>query len=214
MFKRFIAVLLLPFMISYFLRFLYVLSLVYQYFDVLHAFVIGFFIFTLGYFLVFRRRMSFWLTLEHELTHILFAILMLKPVSGLFVTKYAGGATWLEKKPNFLIRLAPYFFPTFPMVILLLKPIINVTYWVPYQFVLGFFSGYHWFSSLKESHPAQSDLQTDGLLFSYVFIFLMHSIFLSCIIIVLLDDWHVFGMFLKDGFLQTIDFFRSFIQIK
>jgi len=37
---------------------------------------------------------------------------------------------------------------------------------------------------------------------------------LSSIIIVLLDDWHVFGMFLKDGFLQTIDFFRSCIQIK
>ena len=49
-------------------------------------------------------------TFEHELTHILFALLTFHPVSGMNVNDYGGGNMTFRGKGNWLIALAPYFF--------------------------------------------------------------------------------------------------------
>lgn len=207
--KNIIALLLLPFAISYLIRFFYVLSLVFSNWFIFSFFVYGFLAYSLFYFIFLYHKPGFWDTLEHELTHILFAVVMFKPVHALSVIRGGGGATWLGKEANFLIRLAPYFFPTFPMLVILLKPIIQPAYFNYYMAFLGILMSYHIFSSIKESHPWQTDIIEEGRFFSYVFIFLMHPIFLSCILLVVLDGWNGFWLYLQDGFLMTTDFFKT-----
>jgi len=210
--KNFFAILLLPFTLSYALCFFSVIGLIFQHWYFFDFFVYGILAYVLAFALLLRRRFAFWSTFEHELTHILFAVAMFKPVYAMMVIDGMGGGTLIGKRVNFLIVLAPYFFPTFPLMALLLKPVIQPIYFKYYLFVMGFLMGYHFISSFKESKTFQPDLQQTGLFFSGVFIFLMHAIFISGIILLLLDGWGSLWLFLQDGFWQTIEFFGWVIR--
>ena len=59
---------------------------------------------------------SFFAIMEHELTHMLFAVLTFHKPRGLDVNQDVGGSFSFEGKGNWLIALAPYFFPTFLFV--------------------------------------------------------------------------------------------------
>jgi hypothetical protein len=179
------------------------------YWSEIASFFYGSLVYTVLYFLLFRHGSRFWLTLEHELTHIFFGLLSFRQANFLFVTHDIGGMVGFQDGANMIMRLAPYFFPTFPMLILLMKSWINVNYYAPYLFILGIFFGYHIFSTIREFHPRQPDFEADGLFFSFIFILLMNWIFLSCILLVLLDGWNSFGLFLRDGFLNTLYFFKN-----
>jgi hypothetical protein len=205
--KTFFAILLLPFTFSYLLCFISVLGLIFQNWFIFDFFVYGILAYILAFAVLLRRRFAFWLTFEHEFTHIIFAVIMFKPVYAMFVVDGMGGETFIGKKVNFLILLAPYFFPTFPLLALLLKPVIQPIYFKYYLFVIGFLMGYHFISSFKESKPFQPDIKQAGLFFSSIFILLMHAIFISGIILILLDGWTSFWLFLQDGFWQTVEFF-------
>ncbi|MBN2090289.1 hypothetical protein JW964_11820 [candidate division KSB1 bacterium] len=207
--KNFLGLILIPFAISYFFRFLYVLTLAFEYWRDFDFFFYGIIVYTALYFLLFRHGSRFWLTLEHELTHIFFGLLSFRRTDFLFVTHDMGGMVGFDESATMMMRLGPYFFPTFPMLILSTKSLINMNYYNPYLFILGIFFGYHIFSTIREFHPHQQDLQVDGLFFSSIFIFLMNCIFLSCILLVLLDGWISFGLFLRDGFLNTLYFFKN-----
>lgn len=204
--KNIFAIILLPFAISYLMRFISVLVLVFQNWYFFDFFIYGMLVYFLTFALLLRRRFTFWSTFEHEFTHILFALVMFKPVHAMMVVDGMGGETFIGKKPNFLILLAPYFFPTFPLMALLLKPVIKPVYFKYYLLVVGFLMGYHFISSFKESKLYQPDIQSAGIFFSIVFITLMHSIFISGIILILLDGWTSFWLFMQDGFWQTIEF--------
>ena len=56
--------------------------------------------------------MQWFSTLEHELTHAIFAILSLNRVTGLNATGREGGVTHYQGYGNWVITLAPYFVPT------------------------------------------------------------------------------------------------------
>ena len=89
---------------------------------------------------------SFFAIMEHELTHMLFAVLTFHKPKGLDVNQDVGGSFSFEGKGNWLIALAPYFFPTFWFFIVLLMPIYKaVTGALPefYISLLGVFLGYN-----------------------------------------------------------------------
>lgn len=128
----------------------------------------GFLIFWI-FWLVARRRLVFVCTLEHEITHLLFGLLFLKLPRGFRVTLRDGGHVRL-KGSNFLIYLAPYFFPTisFALVILiLLVPFERRS--VPYA-LLGASAAFHLASTWADLRPGQSDLRKAGLIFSLFFL--------------------------------------------
>ena len=112
-----------------------------------------------------------WLsTLEHELTHCLFAWLTGNKVGEIKVTLRDGGYMTYTGSPNWLIDVAPYFFPTLTVVLLLLAPVfpsLNVT-WC--QLAIGISLAYHATSTLTETHPGQTDLQKAGFVFSWMFL--------------------------------------------
>ena len=105
-------------------------------------------------------------TLEHELTHCVFALLTFHPVMGLVATSYQGGKMVYSGKGNWLVTLSPYFFPTFSVF---LAGLINlfaapVRPWL--TGLLGVSFSYHVLSTWRETHPGQTDLKKVGYTFA------------------------------------------------
>lgn len=109
-------------------------------------------------------------TLEHELTHALFALLTFHRVVGFRTTWRSGGHVKYRGRGNWLITSAPYFFPTASLAVLI------ALIWVPRAYIpwvnglLGVTMAYHITSTLSEVHPSQTDLQKVGFVFSFAFL--------------------------------------------
>ncbi len=128
-----------------------------------------------GYFLLwhllFKRKAvgSYFSTLEHECTHALFAILTGHSVKGMRVTAHNGGHVVYKGGPgNWLITIAPYFFPTITVLLLSIRLFVAQNYWL--EMAIGVSIAFHITSSYIETHGAQSDLRQVGKFFSFCFL--------------------------------------------
>jgi hypothetical protein len=121
---------------------------------------------------LFRRRFmgSFFSTFEHELTHAIFAWLTLHKVVGLKATWNAGGEVAYEGRGNWLISIAPYWFPTLCIPFLVMSTLgrFDGQLWV--AVALGATFAYHLTSTYIETHSQQTDLQKTTMLFAWVFL--------------------------------------------
>ena len=114
-----------------------------------------------------RSRFSFFMTLEHELTHILFAILTFHRVTNLRVTMTRGGVMGFRGRGNWLITVAPYFVPLTSLALILVQWL--TPQWTdPLTVMVGAGFAYHLTSKAHQTHPGQSDLQKVGILFSWM----------------------------------------------
>ena len=134
-------------------------------------FLMGVIVYFVAWFFVFRSRLvgSYLSTLEHELTHAIFAILTLHKVKGLRVTGYSGGhITYSGGMGNWLITISPYFVPTLAVLLL---PIHSCLGPIPlFEFILGVTTSYHITSTYLETHEAQTDLKKTGKVFAWCFL--------------------------------------------
>jgi hypothetical protein len=114
-----------------------------------------------------RATEGHWLyALEHELTHALFAVLTLNKVTDLNAARGTGHLAY-EGRGNWLISLAPYFFPTF-CVLPLLALQFAVAAAQPWLLgLLGFCLGMHLHGTAIETHWHQPDLERHGRLASW-----------------------------------------------
>jgi hypothetical protein len=121
---------------------------------------------------VLRRPIwgSFFSTLEHELTHALFAALTGHRVVGLKATWKSGGRVSFVGRGNWLIVVAPYFFPTACLAVLLVGAFVPPSVHVWLDAMLGAALGYHITSTWRETHLGQTDLKQVGYLFSLLFL--------------------------------------------
>jgi hypothetical protein len=118
-----------------------------------------------------RSPMGEWFsTLEHELTHALFAALTLNRVTGLNATSHAGGVTHYHGYGNWLVTLAPYFVPTLSLLVLGIMQLAKNTHQPVLMAVMGFTLAYHAQSTWHETHTQQTDLQESGWLFCWLFL--------------------------------------------
>ena len=134
-------------------------------------FLMGVIVYLIAWFLIFRSQLvgSYISTLEHELTHAIFALLTLHRVKGLRVTGYSGGhITYSGGRGNWLITISPYFVPTLAMLILPLQSWLGP---IPlFELILGLTTSYHITSTYLETHEAQTDLKKTGKLFNWCFL--------------------------------------------
>jgi hypothetical protein len=122
--------------------------------------------------LLLRRRPfgAFFSTLEHELTHALFALATFHPVTGLWATFRRGGRMSFRGDGNWLITIAPYFFPTSALAVLLVSSFLDERWRSTATAVLGAALGYHLTSTYEETHAGQTDLKLAGWVFSVMFL--------------------------------------------
>ena len=131
-------------------------------------FLTGLLGYLLAWRLLFRRRFlgSVFPTIEHELTHALFAWLTGHRVTGFSATWSRGGHVRIAGGTNWLILLAPYFFPTLSALAIAALWLVPTDwlYWT--NVVLGASVSYQLISTVRETHLEQPDLKQAGFLFS------------------------------------------------
>ena len=113
--------------------------------------------------------------LGHELTHALWGLLFGAVPSKLRVSA-AGGSVNLTKS-NMLITLAPYFFPFYTFLVIVVALVTSAFIcplpWLPlWMFAVGFTWAFHALFTLETLAQRQPDVKLYGRIFSWVFIFL------------------------------------------
>jgi len=111
----------------------------------------------------------------HELTHALWAWLFGGRVKKMKVTSEGGHV--VISKTNFLIALAPYFFPLYVVMAVLVFVIGRLiwdwhNYLVWFHLIVGAAYGFHVSLNLHALKTRQTDITSQGYLFSAVIIFL------------------------------------------
>jgi hypothetical protein len=144
----------------------------------------------------------------HELTHALFAMLFGGSVKAIQASGRGGRVT--ISKSNFIITLAPYFFPLYTFFALLL-------YWAAMisgvhkttAAILIFLSGatfaFHLILTFLFLQTDQADIKEHGGLFSYPLIYLFNTIFAAFLLYIYLAENMDYLMFLAGGIIKTIN---------
>jgi hypothetical protein len=162
----------------------FVLRAIYRAPDRCAAFLIGAVTYAVFWLLFIRARRSlgFIATLEHELTHALFAWATFHRVVAFRASLRGGGHIRYLGRGNWLIAVAPYFFPTLSLLV------IAVLSWLPGRhlvgggFVLGVTVAYHALSTWSETHRHQSDLREAGMLFCALFLTAANTLVLGLLL--------------------------------
>jgi len=115
--------------------------------------------------------------LAHELTHALWGWLMGARVLGMSISKERGSVTL--SKTNFLIILAPYFFPLYTALVVGTYYILSIfynldRYYPVWLFLVGFTWGFHFTFTITALMLHQTDVRECGHLFSYAVIYLFN----------------------------------------
>lgn len=127
-------------------------------------FIAGMAIFA-GMLIIGRRQVGFWVTLDHELCHIIAGLFCFKAPTSLTVEEGKGGQVMLTGS-NWFVSLSPYFFPTALYFVLLLALLVATPYRPLMVALTGAAVTWHFFSKAYELHLAQTDLHDAGLAFS------------------------------------------------
>lgn len=129
-----------------------------------------------GFLFLWRRwlnqsRIGRWLiAFEHELTHAIFAWCTGHRITAMRASADSGGEVRFVGRGNWLITLAPYFFPTAALVLLVLAYLMPISI-LPWQgLFLGVALGFHIVSTYRETHRDASDLKIVGSKFCWMFL--------------------------------------------
>ena len=110
---------------------------------------------------------------EHEFTHMFAALLTFHMPKSMVIESDKGGSFGYYGEGNWFITLAPYFLPTFPILMIIFsmiwhflgKPIPD--FFIP---TLGTMFGYHIISNISQIHGEQTDFAKAGWIFSTFFL--------------------------------------------
>ncbi len=133
----------------------------------------GFFLFFISRSMMDNSAKTSMEILAHEMTHAFFALITLHKVTGLRIEgDNSGGNMSFEGEPNWLIIIAPYFFPLFGFLCMIAISIY--THFAPMNWLLhgvfGFFIGYHMDTVGSQIHEKQTDFPKVGYRFCALFL--------------------------------------------
>ncbi|MEI6969883.1 MAG: hypothetical protein WCL44_00050 [bacterium] len=140
--------------------------------------------------------------LAHELTHALWASLMGAEVRGISLAKESGSV--VVSKSNILITLAPYFFPLYTVIVILVYALLSLfVNTAEYEWVWLFMVGLTWSFHLTFTISAilghQTDIAEYGHVFSLAFIYLVNVLEIGAwILVVTPASTRTFAVFLLD----------------
>jgi hypothetical protein len=115
--------------------------------------------------------------LAHELTHALWGWVMGASIKRMRISNNSGSVTLT--KSNFLVALAPYFFPLYTVLVILgyytLSIFFNLRTYEPFWLgLVGLTWGFHLTFTITTMLQHQPDIRETGRLFSYALIYFMN----------------------------------------
>lgn len=140
---------------------------------------------------------SFLNTFEHELTHLIFGLLTGNRPADLDVDQGAGAFSF-KGRGNWLMTIAPYFFPTFPVFVIWAG---GIYHWIGealptvYWSVFGTTAGMYFASTAGEIRTNQTDLKRVGFLFSFCFLPGMHVLSIGLMLSYAAYGWAGFDFY-------------------
>jgi hypothetical protein len=143
----------------------------------------------------------------HELTHAFFTMLFGGKVKSFHASDRGGRVT--ITKSNFIITLAPYFFPLYTFAALImywLAVIADVRMaagWL--VFASGTTYSFHLILTFFFLQTDQNDIKEHGAIFSYPLIYLFNILFAALLICLLLAENMSYPKFLYGGILKSMD---------
>ncbi|MBF0431656.1 MAG: hypothetical protein HQK83_10275 [Fibrobacteria bacterium] len=114
-------------------------------------------------------------TLEHELTHALFGYLTFSPPISLLATLESGGEVKL-KRQNFLVVLAPYFFPLWSIFFACIGFVVKDSLQGGWSLVTSLLFGFFLYRLFLEFRWYQPDLKVYGRIFSSLIVLILLSL--------------------------------------
>ena len=179
----------LDFIINTFFKWPLAIVFLYLYPDIIDFFLQAFFLhiehFNLIFFLGgavflltdFRYENKF-LTFEHELTHAIFCFFTFKDDIRIDINSTkpgVAGTCSYKNGTNWMIQLAPYFFPTLTLFIATIYLVIDIKYYLILDVLMGYTIAYHLKTNVMElmvsiQGSQDSDTQKAGRIFSLIVI--------------------------------------------
>lgn len=111
--------------------------------------------------------------LAHEFTHIFFALLTFHKVVHIHLNMdESGGAMGFKGKGNWLITVAPYFFPLFLFFMMLFMTFYSkkIPDGLTINVIFGYFFAYHIEMVATQTHGEQTDFRIVGFPFCWMFL--------------------------------------------
>lgn len=155
---------------------------------------------------LFHRKLQFFTTLEHELTHLLVGLGFLKTPRALKVTAGGGGRAELSGL-NFVILLSPYFLPTLCLLLLPLPWLLRAEALPAFQVLFGAAAGYHLATTLEETRPRQTDLKEAGPWFAWPFLLVANLVAFGALLAFGTGGYSGLGGFLLRGAASSWEIF-------
>jgi peptidase M50B-like protein len=161
------------------------------------------------------KKPIFTYVIAHELTHALFAVIFGGSVKSLHASERGGRVT--VTKSNFLITLAPYFFPLYTFIAFLLYgAALAVHAGDAATNVLIVLSGaaftFHIMLTFIFLQTDQSDIREQGALFSYPLIYLFNIAFAALIVDIYLARDMDYLRFLVGGIMKSTGMITLFAK--
>ncbi len=131
-----------------------------------------------------------WNTFWHELTHLLWAKVFKAQVGTIMVSRRRGGYVSHSGAVSWgliFVALAPYFFPTVPMLLVLLKLFFKSYFHYFVNFAIGLTLFWFYWDTVQTLRTPQSDIAKIGLGLSVVVILSLHVFFLCLLLLGVLD---------------------------
>ncbi len=204
-FKIALGIVLIPFCIGFTWQFGATLFSITYKKDVPYYFIAGGLTYLTAHILF--KKPIFTYVIGHELTHAFFTVLFGGKVKS-FQASHRGGRVTITKS-NFVITLAPYFFPLYTFAALIM-------YWLAVAadvriaagwlvFASGTTYSFHLILTFFFLQTDQNDIKEHGAIFSYPLIYLFNILFAALLIWLLLAENMNYPKFLYSGILKAVD---------
>jgi F0F1-type ATP synthase assembly protein I len=158
------------------------------------SFLLGFIIYIIIHFLFYKPIFAH--VMAHELTHMFISALFGGKTKSLHVSREGGKV--LVSKSNFLVSLAPYFFPLYAFAATFIYFIARDEYRVYVAFFIGAALSFHIALTLFSLTTKQSDLYEEtNIVFSLLFVFFMNIMIIALILSIVSQKVN-YLIFMKD----------------
>jgi hypothetical protein len=158
------------------------------------------------YFIIKPRLLS---TFAHEMTQVLWGLFFRAKVKDIRVRRGSGFVNL--SKTNFVIRLAPYFFPFLTILVVFTSFFLHPEYLIFILFMVGFTLSLHLVTTLETLKVRQPDIYKTSIIFSLPFIFLANLFVIIMVLKFASSENIKLTEFIKGGISETLYHFNIWI---